>query len=337
MKSTIIQQILVFTCLASFLLSSCGSDDCSVNEEYAGVSLDISYERLEEQTAAFKSPEDFIQFLNENRAMANYFLDAKQYPNDQILANRMYKLFQEKSIDTLRQEAVDYFVDFDQYISQLEQAYRFVKYHYPETSIPRVQTMVSGLYNDLYMSDSLIVVGLDFFIGLNGSYHANNIPLYMVRRYKRESMVPIMMSFVSNQYNEIDNKHETLLADMVNLGKSYYFVKESLPCVADSLIIGYTAEEMSLVNANQEVIWANFIENELLYETDHFKKNKFVGEAPNVYEISEKCPGRIGAWLGWQIVASYMDNNDVSIQELMAETDAHKIFQRSKYKPRNKK
>ena len=65
-------------------------------------------------------------------------------------------------------------------------------------------------------------------------------------------------------------------------------------------------------------------------------KNKFIGESPNVYEISEKCPGRIGAWLGWEIVKKYMDKNpEVSIVDLMNDTDAHRIFQMSGYKPRN--
>ena len=93
---------------------------------------------------------------------------------------------------------------------------------------------------------------------------------------------------------------------------------------------------MKLVNENQEIIWANLIENELLYERNDYMKNKFIGERPNVSEISENCPGRVGAWLGWEIVKKYMDkNSDVTISELMAETDAHKIFQMAKYRPKN--
>ncbi|WP_162555926.1 gliding motility lipoprotein GldB [Reichenbachiella versicolor] len=333
MKLSYITQFLAV--ITGIVVWSCGSDSCEVNDKYQSIPIDIPVERLEEQTRNFKTVDDVLLFLNRNRTMADFFLDAKQYPNDQILAKRMLPLFQEPSIDTLTNEALEYFKDLDVYVKQLEHAYQFVKYHYPETKVPRLQTMVSGLYNDLYISDSLIVVGLDYLIGMNGSFHPNNIPKYMVRRYMRESMAPIIMSFVSNEFNQIDQKHGTLLADMVNIGKSYYFVKQSMPCIPDSLIIGYTSEEMRLAKSNQEVIWANFIENELLYETDHFMKNKFVGEAPNVFEISEKCPGRIGAWIGWQIVNKYMEENDVTIQELMAETDAHKIFQMSKYKPKN--
>jgi hypothetical protein len=59
-----------------------------------------------------------------------------------------------------------------------------------------------------------------------------------------------------------------------------------------------------------------------------------MGERPNVYEIGEKCPGRIGAWVGWEIVRAYMANNPrVTLQELMEEDNPKKIFTLSKYRP----
>jgi len=319
------------------ILSSCGSDPCDQMNKYPDVVIEIETERLEDQLVTFDSLKDVLSFISRNRILADYFLDANQYPNDTILAMRMLRLFQQPSIDSLILESKNYFGDFDKNIEELESAYRFIKYQYPEVKIPRMQTMVSGLYNDMYISDSLIVVGLDYFMGMNGRHHPNDIPQYIVKRYMKESLAPIVLSFVSNEFNQPDLKHNTLLSDMVNLGKSYYFVSTALPCIPDSLVIGYTADEMRLVNENQEVIWANLIQNELLYETNHFIRNKFVGESPNVVEISEKCPGRVGAWLGWQIVNAYMDKNpEVSFKDLMNESDAHKIFQLSGYKPRNK-
>ena len=55
-----------------------------------------------------------------------------------------------------------------------------------------------------------------------------------------------------------------------------------------------------------------------MYESSHFIKNKYVNERPNVTEIGNECPGRIGQWLGWKIVNAYMKNNpEVTLQELM--------------------
>lgn len=324
-----------YSLVVSVFVFSCSQDKCSQIAELPPLEETISVDRLEDNLD-FKSVDDVLHFLKGNRITADYFLDANQYPNDTILAQQMFRLFAHPSIDSLIDESKAYFVHFEDITSEFENAYRFIRLHYPNAKIPKITTIVSGLHKDMYVSDSLVVIGLDYFMGMNGLYHPNDIPLYIVRRYMKESISPFVLSFISNEYNQIDRQHTTLLADMVNIGKSYYFVSQALPCKADSLIIGYTAEEMRLVRENQETIWANLVQNELLYETDHFLKNKFIGESPNIVEISEKCPGRVGAWLGWQIVRKYMNNNpNVSFKTLMAETDAHKIFQLSAYKPRN--
>ena len=63
-------------------------------------------------------------------------------------------------------------------------------------------------------------------------------------------------------------------------------------------------------------------------------KKHYVEERPSIPEIGNKCPGRIGQWLGWKIVKAYMKNNpDVSLADLMAEKDAKKIFDHSRFKP----
>ena len=82
------------------------------------------------------------------------------------------------------------------------------------------------------------------------------------------------------------------------------------------------------------MIWANFIANELLFETNHLVKRKYLDERPKVYEIGNKCPGRVGAWVGWQIVKAYLArNSEMSLQDFMKISDAKKIFRESNYKP----
>jgi uncharacterized protein YjaZ len=50
-------------------------------------------------------------------------------------------------------------------------------------------------------------------------------------------------------------------------------------------------------------------------------------------EIDNESPGRVGQWIGWQIVRSFMQNNKVSMQE-MIKMDAKELFEKSKYKPK---
>ncbi len=326
--------IALFVAITCLFWSGCGEKVCKDIPDISKINVDVRINSLENEMLNLSTWQETKIFLKANRMFADYFMHANQYPNDSILAKRLFRLLKAPAVDTVFLECQKVFADMSDLLSDYGQAYKIINYYYPETQVPKLETVVTAFYNDLYISDSLIIVGLDYFLGPEATFKPDEHD-YILKRFKKESVVPTIMNFVSNEFNKIDKKHNTLLADMINIGKAYYFTSQVLPCATDSLIIGYTSEEMNLVNRNQEIIWANFIENELLYETNDAMKTKFIGESPHVFEISDKCPGRIGAWVGWEIVKKYMASNNISLKELMSDNDAHKIFQIAKYRPKN--
>ena len=326
-----------YAILFIFISCSCDIQECEIKQEVLSTEVDIDIERKEQELIGSTSINTYKNFLSENRVLADFFLDAIQYPSDSILAVRLFNLMSQPSIDSLRQDAYTQFENVDFLEKQFELAFQHLKYYYPKAPVPNIQTMITGLYRDLYVSDTLIVIGIDFFIGADAKYKPNEVPEYIYRRFTPEYIVPASFLFLSEQYNQVNLEDQTLLNEMVMAGKTYYFTKAMMPCTPDSVIIGFTEEEMAEVkkSINQEKVWGYFVSNQLLYETDHKLKNKFMGERPFVTELDEKkrCPGRIGAWVGWEIVKAYMANNNVTLQELMKETDAKKIFLKSKYRP----
>ena len=108
------------------------------------------------------------------------------------------------------------------------------------------------------------------------------------------------------------------------------------PDASDAQKIGYSIEEIEWTVSNEMPIWKYFIENKLLYSTDSDLYTRFIADAPFskfFIDIDKESPGKIGVWLGWQIVRSYMRNNDVTLQQLL-QTNAEEIFKKSKYKPK---
>ncbi len=319
--------------LIVLLIESCGQEKCR-DVAPLETMVDIEIIRTEHELFASKSVEEVIAYLKKYPKLTTYFWHGYDYPNDSILASRIFPQIQHPSVDTVYQESIQAFEKMDEVEEELKEAFGRLKQIYPESKTPKVYSAVSVFYNDLFISDSLIVVGLDHFIGKDATYAPQDIPGYILKRYNKEHMASMIMQFVSGHYVRAGNK-QTLLSDMIDFGKTYYLNSRLMPCTPDSILIGFTPQQMKDVGANREVIWANFVENQLLYDTDHFIKKKFLSERPNVYEIGENCPGRIGAWIGWEIVESYMANNEVSIIDLMNDTDHHKIFELSGYKPRD--
>ncbi len=320
------------------LFSACNSESNSCDQLPGPPKVEsMKITRLDEQLLQSGSLEEVKELMLRYPTFTKDFLDSDQYPDLEILAKKLYGISKDKAIvDTLFQETKEVFGDLSQLDEELSSAFSRMKHYYPSATVPGVQIALTGLYNDVFVSDSVLIIGLDYFIGKEASYRPLNTPEYILKRYEKESILPLIFSFVSNNFMVIDQKDNTLLADMVNYGRSYYFTKQMLPCTPDGWIVGYDDAEMGIVSANQEAIWGHFINRQLFYETSHFVKNKYTGERPNVFEIGDQCPGRIARWLGWQIVKAYMEKNpDVTLSQLMVETDVQKILSKSKFKARN--
>ncbi|MHA6249799.1 gliding motility lipoprotein GldB [Pontibacter sp. CAU 1760] len=319
---------------------SCGDKGCDLPDEIAAIPMQVEIERLEKPFFSVESEEDMRRFLAENPLFTKSYLQLNPSGLDEELIASLFGLSSNAPLDTLVQQAEKRFGNMAEEQQQLETAFKVVKHHYPAFEAPQVKTFVTGLGslgNDIYVSDSLLVFGLDYFIGESASYRPQ-VYEYIQNRYEREKMVPAAMLLLSDRFNKTNPADRTLLAEMLNIGKAYYFVQTVMPCIADSAIISYSAQQVADVNRNEGRIWAHFIEKSLLYEKAPFVVNKYIGERPNTPEIDGTAPGRIGAWVGWQIVRKYMERNpQVTLPELMAETDYRKIFTESKYKPERKK
>ncbi|GHA67703.1 gliding motility lipoprotein GldB [Pontibacter akesuensis] len=323
--------VLIFT-------FGCGGDkSCELPDEIADVPVDVEIGRMEKALFSAKSEAEVAAFLEENPLFMQKYL---QIPNDAEQVKALYELSTNAALDSLVLQSEEAFGDMKVQEQQLERAFKVIKYHYPEYHVPQVKTFVTGLGslgNDLFVSDSLLVLGLDYFIGPKARYRPQAYD-YILARYQPEKMVPAAMLLLSNRFNKTNAADRTLLGEMVSMGKAYYFVQSVLPCTPDSLIISYTDQQIADIFHNEGRIWAHFLEKELLFEKSPFVVNKYIGERPNTPEVDASAPGRIGTWVGWQIVRHYMQRNpDVSLPELMAETDYRKIFNESKYKPEKKR
>ena len=178
------------------------------------------------------------------------------------------------------------------------------------------------------------------FLGSGSKYYPalrQSIPNYISRRFNKENIPPrIIEAFVrEDMFQELD-KSKSLLSKMIYNGKVLYFMDQVLTEAPDSLKIGFTKTQIEWCQTSESSIWAYLLQNNLLYETDYMKIQKYLTEAPFTPGIGngDSAP-KLGVWTGWQIVRKYMNNNpNVSLQELMKEQDEQKILNKSRYKPR---
>jgi gliding motility-associated lipoprotein GldB len=318
----------IFILIAPFLLFACTGS----NDKRNAPKVSINIERLEEKMMRCETREELDAFLKKNPVITHGFLGSGLPGEDTTLSRSLFEIINNPHFDTLYEETKNVFPDLENIEQDFETAFSNIKYYYPGFEPPKVYSMITGMTSDLFISDSAIVIGIDFYLGKDAKYKPLGYPKYISRRFEEDFIVPSIMIYLSDEYSKTNLQDNSLLAEMIYYGKAFAFAKEMLPETPDSLIVWYTAEELNEVKAHEDIVWAHFIQNELLYETSQRIKQKYIGERPNTLEIGNECPGRVGAWLGWEIVKKYREK-DNNFQSLMEEPDATVILRQSGYKP----
>src|ERR1041385_3853711 len=291
----------LFFLFALSCLVACNNDHngkCAFTPDTKDIQINLQWESLEDSLPAITTKEQLKGFLTRHADIHELFLGRADFPSDTTFVNERFRNLTNPHIDTLLMETHRVFGDASKLKQEFTQAFANLKYYYPDFQPPKIKTMITGFEKDVYMSDTLVIVGLDYYLGPDAKYKILNLYDYMRRRYHPGFIVPSVMLLygIDSKYNKSKPEDRTMLAEMISYGKAYYFAKSMVPCTPDSVLIGYTSEEINGSRANEGLIWSRLIEDQVLFSTSAQDKQKFIIERPKTLEVGEKCPGRIGQW-----------------------------------------
>ena len=222
-------RIFCLLVLAAFFLASCNPEKeeaCAFQPEITN-KVDLDFEVLHDSLTNFKSKRDLVKFLTGHPALRDHMFRRAEFPNDSVFINELYSRFTNPHIDTLTMEVKRIFGDGAGLKAEFKEAFSNLKYYYPQIRTPKIQTVITGLLGtDLLVTDSLIVVSLDFFLGKDGKYRPKMYD-YLLRKYDPNDIVPSCMLIygISNNINKSQPSDQTVLADMIVYGKAFYFAK----------------------------------------------------------------------------------------------------------------
>ncbi|MDC8003189.1 gliding motility lipoprotein GldB [Aureisphaera galaxeae] len=255
----------------------------------------------------------------------------KQY-HDSIWIGRMNDTLQQQ----LNEAVTNVFPNEDNLIEGLTDLFQHIRYYHSDFTVPKVYTATSDVdyKTKVIAQDTLLVIELDTYLGSEHPFY-EGISKYITKNMQPDAILSDVAMAYSKKYVAVP-KQRSLLAQMVYFGKGLYLKDLWLPELTNAQKIGYTEGEMLWADENEVDIWRYFVENELLYSTDAKLPSRFINPAPfskfNL-ELDNESPGMIGRYVGWQIVKSFAENNEVSLQELMR-MEPDELFKNSKYKPK---
>lgn len=254
-----------------------------------------------------------------------------------VNVQQIYDFVSDSQLIYIYEKTQEVYPNLDILENQLAEAYSYYLYYFPEQSLAAVYTYISDLYYEapVFKTDSALVIALDVYLGRDFPlYQHLGLPLYKIRRMDAAHLPVDVMKEMYFSNLAVNSRQRTLLDRMISSGKMLYYLDAVMPNTADSLKIGYTAKKLEWARLNEESVWAFLVANELLYSTDYKTQTKLIQDGPFTTGFSNESPSRLGVYIGWQIVRSYMNqNSDTSLNQLLQMTDAQKILQESAYKP----
>ena len=228
------------------------------------------------------------------------------------------------------------FTDFSKEKDDLILLFKHIKYYFPDYVLPKVVTVTSDVsYNSrIIMTDSLLLIGLDNYLGPEHKFY-ESFPKYISAGLDKHYLISDVANAFAKQVVP-KPKGRNFLAQMVYYGKELVVKDKLVPFITDAQKINYSEEQMAWAKVNEEQIWRNFIESEYLYSTDNKLAQRFLDPAPFSkfgLELDNASPGRVGRYVGWQIVRAFMEKNGVTLQQMLP-LSAEEIFKKSNYKPK---
>ena len=238
--------------------------------------------------------------------------------------------------------------------SELEKAFknsfRFVKFYFPKYQTPNLIT-IAGPIDAMAQSESgptpnflgpdFLGISLQFYLGnkfsqYNEPYFIDNVaPGYRSRRFSKEYIIADGMQLIVNDIFPDKSGGKPLIEQMVEKGKRWYLLDKFLPTTPDSIKTGYTQQQIDWLNDQEGMIWGYIVKNEDLYSLTPSVIQTYIGEGPFTQGFSQELsPGNMGQWLGWQIVKKFAGKNPNMNPEEIMNTDAKKILDEAKYKPK---
>ena len=239
----------------------------------------------------------------------------------------------------------------DQLKNDFEKSFRYVKYYFPNYRIPKLVTIVgppdalaqtaNGELTPDFIGPDFLGISLQFYLGKDFSlYHdaffvANVAPEYCSRRFDKKYIVADVMKLVVDDIYPDRSASKGLIEQMIEKGKQWWVLDKFLLATADSIKTGFTKQQLSWCEENEGLIWNEIITTQKdIYTKDPLTIQNFIGEAPFTQSLGPASPGNIGLWIGWQIVNKFADkNSSMSVNDIL-KTDARKILEGAKYKPK---
>lgn len=184
-------------------------------------------------------------------------------------------------------------------------------------------TVISPFNQSVYLADSMVFVALNHYLGSDYKGYGYFEQYQRATKTARHLPYDIAEAIISTLYPFEAGESSTVLNVMLYNGAVLAAVEAVVADADIAEAMGYSADQIAWLDQNESMAWNAIITKRLLYSSSLGDADRLTRPAPSTTIVHQQSPGRLGRYIGYKIVKSYMENN--------SERDYVKLLQPSFY------
>ena len=271
------------------------------------------------------------EILRKNKALSKDLGDAYAYvlgqclnissPDDTTVANSIMRFQADPYIQKLEKALEKEFYPLQNLQVAMDSAFKKLKFHLPNAKLPKKLIAANTLFaSSVFATENDLIVGLERYLG--GTHPlVQQLPNDVFFEWIKEDMDKkflqrdILMTWLMTHV--VPEKNGNLAEEMIRYGKILLLLEATLNESSKEVVLRYSKAELHWANENCFAFWDYLKKENLLFKNDERDKMNFLNPGPFTIGLPEKGPDRLGQFMGWRMVHSYLEKNEVSLGELL--------------------
>lgn len=180
-------------------------------------------------------------------------------------------------------------------------------------------SVVSPYNQSIFIADSIMFVGLNHYLGSDYAGYDYFEPYQRVTKTPQHLVYDIAEAVIVDKFPYKRKEDETVLDVLLYNGAIVYAIMQVVPNADLAEALGYTKEQLGWAENNEKNAWNALITRKLLYSTNRLDANRLVNPSPATSILHHESPGRLGRFIGYKIVKSYVETHpDINLKWLLS-------------------
>ncbi len=190
--------------------------------------------------------------------------------------------------------------------------FKHLKYHFPKGNFPKnIVFLNSHFASNVFCTEQEVGVSLERYLGAETDVIKElPDPIFQWIKDKMDAQYlerDVLTAWIMTHF--VPESKGNTAEQMIYWGKIIYLTEAAFPKVDKNIIMRYSKEDMDWANENEYSFWQYLVKEKMLFSENERDQMNFLSDAPFTAGLPEKGPDRLGQFMGWKMVRSFMKAN----------------------------